>query len=249
MNSFNVTSVQRLCVNDGPGVRTTVFFKGCTLHCPWCCNPETRYSSPSYYDNNRNEPVCVRMSEDEIFDLLIRDKDYYADTGGVTFSGGEPLLQAFKLAPLLERLKRHGVSICFETSLYVPLEFIKMVDSFVDCYIVDVKVIDRPFLFKENIDFVNSIDFEANLTYLCKKIYLLRMVLIDTVTDTKENIEKFKKLAETHPDLQVEFLQYHSLGLTKAKRLGVEQPLFSPTKEDRLAEILGQFKNARYEKV
>ena len=100
-----ITNVQRFSLHDGPGIRTTVFLKGCSLHCPWCANPENiDFVIEPYIKDDINTTIGQYVSCDELYELIMRDKVFY-DGGGVTFSGGEALIQMDVLKPLLERLK------------------------------------------------------------------------------------------------------------------------------------------------
>ena len=130
-----VSNIQRLSLHDGPGIRTTVFFKGCSLHCPWCANPENiNINSENYFIKEKCLTTCLKTSicnhkgnveclygavgiwgkhysEEEILKEIKKDKGFYKKDGGVTFSGGEPLLQAKGLVPLLCRLKKEKINI------------------------------------------------------------------------------------------------------------------------------------------
>lgn len=241
---IGVTAIQRLCLHDGPGVRTTVFLKGCLLDCPWCCNPETKNATPDCYTDG--QAIVRRLSSDQLFEKIIADLDYFGTDGGVTFSGGEPLLQAQRLLPLLRKLKDHGVSICFETALYAPTACIELINSWVDHYIVDFKVIGSPFL-KHNCHL--DIDFEQNLSYLSRKVYKVRMVLIRGITDTVENVNELTKIVAQYNLPDPEFLQYHLLGTKKAERLGLIPSAFEEVSPERKEEIMRCFRNARYSEI
>ena len=178
MARLRVTGVQRFSVHDGPGIRTTVFLKGCSLRCPWCCNPENIkperevyfrasrctgcleclkgceflerpediFMYPEHLECAENCPSGAMgvygddLSPEELADLILRDLDYYEATeGGVTFSGGEPLLQADGILALLEKLD--GIHVAVETSLHAPPENLGVLLDRVDLFIVDVKIL------------------------------------------------------------------------------------------------------------
>ena len=114
-DKLKVLKIQRTCVHDGPGIRTTIFFQGCSLRCLWCQNPEALSFNPDLApDSDYSIP--------DIIELVSRDKDYYYKTnGGVTLSGGEPLLHdPDRLIPLLESLRKEKIHVAVETSLHVP---------------------------------------------------------------------------------------------------------------------------------
>lgn len=149
MNGLNVTSIQRECIHDGPGIRTTVFLKGCIFHCPWCCNPETISKKAQFIDNEKciklkgiksiicrnceryggrskiaecpfgvTQPISHYYDADTLFEILLKDEKLYnLSGGGITFSGGEPLLWTKELKPLLQRIKSKNISIYIETTL------------------------------------------------------------------------------------------------------------------------------------
>ena len=120
-----VTDIQRFSLNDGEGIRTTVFLKGCSIKCPWCANPEcisSKIQGEFGYD----------ISLDDLENEILKDEPYYETGGGVTFSGGEPLLQIRSLEPLLKSLKHKNINICFETALFVPQEYLNRANFYAD---------------------------------------------------------------------------------------------------------------------
>ena len=245
MKPLRVTNIQRGCVYDGPGVRTTVFLKGCSLRCPWCCNPETQLFEEEWFvDNekclkNRGIPStlclnCVRYGgketenscpfgvaektsndyeSNELFDILLKDFSLFTQTnGGITFSGGEPLLYSNSILPLLVNLKAFGVSIALETSLTSPLDSIRLLLPYVDCWIVDLKL--QPQLLLYDFNYLNRI--KNNLDILRDKYVLYRMVFVDKMLeDTKTVIDCLKQLGVE----SVELLSCHDLGEKKYLKL------------------------------
>ncbi len=111
---LKVFKIQRTCVHDGPGIRTTVFFKGCGLRCLWCQNPEGLDASLDIGEK--------KYTVQEIFDTVIKDKKYYFSTGGgVTLSGGEPMLQnPDALISFLKKLNKEKINVAVETTLFAP---------------------------------------------------------------------------------------------------------------------------------
>ena len=122
-----ITNIQRFCLSDGPGIRTTVFLKGCNLNCPWCANPENiEYEFNDYIKDNGEKGIFGYDIElENLFEEIMKDKEYYKmNNGGVTFSGGEPLLQIKRLEPILKKLKENKINICFETALNIPKDLL-----------------------------------------------------------------------------------------------------------------------------
>ena len=127
-----VFDVQRFSIHDGPGIRTTVFLEGCLLRCAWCQNPEAF----------RSGRAPVRSPESIIAEVL-RDRDYYATSGGgLTVSGGEPLLHPASLRALLEEARRHELHTCVQTSGAVARKSIAAVLGLVDLFQFDLKHMD-----------------------------------------------------------------------------------------------------------
>ena len=130
-----ITDIQHFSLHDGPGIRTTVFLKGCNLKCPWCANPECispKIQGEFGYD----------ISLDDLEDEILKDEPYYKTGGGVTFSGGEPLLQIKQLDSLLKSLKFKNINICFETALFVKKEYVNIANIYADEFIVDIKMLN-----------------------------------------------------------------------------------------------------------
>lgn len=131
-----ITDIQHFSLHDGPGIRTTVFLKGCNLKCPWCANPECISSK---IEGKFGYDVDLEYLENEI----LKDEPFYKTGGGTTFSGGEPLLQIKSLEPLLKSLKSKDINICFETALFVPNEYLVIADNYADEFIVDIKILNQ----------------------------------------------------------------------------------------------------------
>ena len=190
----NIFDIQRFCVHDGPGIRTTVFFKGCPLRCVWCHNPESQKSAVNiaYYGNKcilcgecadvcqngchaftvleatsvpahvfdrKNCASCGACAEkcsvkaieklgksvsaDEVISEVIRDALFYKNSGGgLTVSGGEPLMQADFLAEILTRAKKKGIHTCIETCGFASTETVKKIAPLTDLFLFDIKETD-----------------------------------------------------------------------------------------------------------
>ena len=225
MNSLlRATNIQRFSLHDGPGIRTTVFLKGCLLRCPWCSNPENLNYQREKYIKDGKEGVYGRdYTCDEIFEEVMKDKAFYDEDGGVTFSGGEALLQATDLIPLLSRFKQEGITTAVETSLFVPTENLLSVIHLIDFFYVDMKIMD--------IDSCKEVEkgdlslYLANLDELIKsKKITVRIPVIGGYTDGEKNrksvIEEIKK--REFGILKIELIKEHNLAESKYKSLGME---------------------------
>ncbi len=261
---FKVVNIQRICVNDGPGVRTVVFLKGCTLHCPWCCNPESiRYSDDLIFNTgkcyNFNNEICSHCEinggrncktkcpynaykevyEDftvkELYDILLKDKYLFADGGGVTFSGGEPLVYANLLVDLLNKLKKDNINIAVETSLYINSSLFDKVFSLVDHWIIDLKFQKTGFVVNKEFSIPPN-DFDKNLLKLKLSSHniLFRLVVLPELL---ENIDDLILKLNNYSVSSLELLPYHSLAKNKYQRLGLNFKNFEKPSVDFLSHL------------
>ena len=211
-----ITNIQRFSLHDGPGIRTTVFLKGCSIRCPWCSNPENISHQIEGY---------VKDGKDQVLKEVLKDKIFYEDNGGVTFSGGEALLYAKELLPLMQQIKQNNISIAVESSLFVPSSYLEMVIPFVEYFYVDLKVMDKErcsFLLKGNLDL-----FKSNLAILAKsKRFNVRIPVICGYTDDENNIKCIIDVIKEYiaSIKKVELIKGHNLGDNKYVTLGKEVP-------------------------
>lgn len=267
-NKIRVTSIQRLCVNDGPGVRTVVFLKGCYLNCPWCCNPESiHYDEDSLFNRggcikDNNKHICNKCiikggaqdvtqcplgvfektyndyNVEELYSLISKDLSIYNTGGGVTFSGGEPLFQAKQITPLLKILKDNNINIAFETTLYAPINNYILVKEFVDYWLVDLKF---QFGYIPNPDYnINRFDFESNLSDL-QNSFLSNDIQYRMVImqEIIDNIPNIVEKLNIYKIDNIELLAYHNLSNNKYKQLN--KNIHSFTSPDNI--IIDQFKS------
>ena len=256
-----VTNIQRFSLHDGPGIRTTVFLKGCSLHCPWCCNPENLSFQPQFFyrkkqcvaingkcpygecvladqlvtpekldtlteeDKNRCKSGAIGIygrwyTEDELYSELMKDEPFWGKDGGITFSGGESLLQWDALAGLLDRLKKNGTHLCVETSLFIPHEIVLKALALIDHWIVDVKLLDeervRRVLGGDEKLYLQN--FEAVVG--SGRTVWVRHPRIKGYTDDKETESAIQMLLQQYPNLEYQALEEHHLGSEKYASLG-----------------------------
>lgn len=241
-----ITKIQRFSLHDGPGIRTTVFLKGCSLHCPWCCNPENISNRiEPYYRNGKEEYWGQWISEDELYFEIIKDKAYYIGElkqneflvngyeslkklpGGVTFSGGEALLQIDSCLSVLHRLGSDGIHRTLETSLFASSEQVKVAVDYFDLFYVDVKILDRERCRKI---LGGELDlYLSNFEYLVfsGKPIVIRIPIIGGYTDCIDNVNMIADVLTKYQKcniLKVELLKGHHLGNQKYLDLGKEIP-------------------------
>ena len=137
-----IINITRFCTDDGPGIRTTVFLKGCPLRCLWCHNPESQNAEEEYYING--EKIGRIISAQEVFDEIVRDKAFYkTSNGGVTLSGGEPLYQAEFSTEILRLCKENGIHTAIETSGFASPNALVSVLKHCDLVLFDIKETDE----------------------------------------------------------------------------------------------------------
>lgn len=246
--SVLVTNVQRFSLHDGPGIRTTVFCKGCSLRCPWCANPENLVPRPEPYIKDGQTGTYGRyMTCEELFNEVMKDKIFYDQKeqagvlvgvpGGVTFSGGEPLLQIKALAPLLAQLKENGVHLCVETALFVPEEALVCALPYIDLFYVDVKILDAAQC-KHTLG--GSLEqYEANVAALfaAAKPVVFRVPVIGGYTDGETNRQAVAEFIKRWRPMKVELIKEHHLGESKYISLGRAPP---PRGHDVPEKLLAQ---------
>lgn len=221
-----ITNIQRFSLHDGPGIRTTVFLKGCSIRCPWCSNPENiNHQIERYVKDGKEGFYGKEYSVEEVLKEVLKDKIFYDDNGGVTFSGGEALLYAKELLPLMQQIKQNNISIAVETCLFVPSAYLEKVIPYVDYFYVDLKVMDKErcsFLLKGNLDL-----FKSNLAILAKsKRFNVRIPVICGYTEDEDNIRSIiDVIREYRASIKkVELIKGHNLGDNKYVTLGRDVP-------------------------
>ncbi|GLC79743.1 glycyl-radical enzyme activating protein [Lacrimispora brassicae] len=228
-----VFDIQRGCIDDGPGIRTTVFFKGCPLKCIWCHNPESKSSEIQQYIDH-TKTVGYICSVKEVMSIVRLDKAYYkASGGGITVSGGEPLMQPDFLYELLSSAKAEDIHTCIETSGYTSEEVLKRILPVTDLFLYDIKATAQ--MHKELTGVENNVIIK-NLQYLYESNgnIILRCPIIPTKNDSKEHFAFLRSLRRKYPNIiNIQLMPYHNLGVDKERKLGLEPLLCidNPSKE------------------
>jgi pyruvate-formate lyase/pyruvate-formate lyase-activating enzyme len=233
--TLDLFKIQRSCVYDGPGVRTTLFFRGCNLRCLWCQNPEGQDAGGAAAP--RTEPGT---SIDDAVEVILRDRQYHlASAGGVTLSGGDPCLQdPRRLLPLLQRLRHEGLPVAVETSLDAPPDRVAALVPWVDLFLVDLKIVDDDALHLKYTRRDSAL-IRQNLAALLKaKVRLqFRMVMVPGCTDTDRNLESTARFLRSAGHDRIELLKYFNFYEEKARRLGLKTPLLHITMEQSQASL------------
>lgn len=276
MNKAIIFDVQRNSFVDGPGIRTTVFFKGCNLKCAWCHNPESQSAKPQmmfYKDKctgcGKCKSVCPYHLEqcelcgkctlycpadartvcgkehtvDEVLKEVLKDKAFYETSGGgVTFSGGECMLQIDFLVEILKKCKENGIHTAVDTAGHIPFESFEKILPYTDLFLYDIKIFDSQ-KHKQYVGVSNELILENLKKLFERKAKLwIRIPIIPDVNDSIEEIQKIKDFLKTIGTAEkIELLPYHAMGENKYRAIGKEPQIFkTPDAENmkRLKEIL-----------
>ncbi len=272
MKTAIIFDIERNSFVDGPGIRTTVFFKGCNLKCAWCHNPESQDFQPQMmfyrdkckgcgkckevcpYDFEKCDlcgkctfycPVDARKicgkqyTVDEVFAEIIKDKSYYENSGGgVTFSGGECMLQIDFLTQILKKCKENGIHTAVDTAGHIPYESFEKIVPYTDLFLYDIKIFDSV-KHKEFVGVENALILE-NLKKLFKigaQIWI-RIPVIAGINDTVEEMQRIKEFLKTcGKPAKIELLPYHSMGENKYGAIGKNLQKFAAPNSDKMVQL------------
>ncbi len=267
-----IFDIERNSFVDGPGIRTTVFFKGCNLKCAWCHNPESQSFKPQmmfYKDkctgcgkckekcpNNLEKcdlcgkctiycPVEARRvcgkeyTVDEVLAEVIKDKVFYDNSGGgVTFSGGECMLQIDFLLEILKKCKQNGIGTAVDTAGHIPFESFEKILPYTDMFLYDFKIFESQ-KHKEYVGVGNELILEnlAKLLKIGAKVYI-RIPVIEGVNDSMEEMQSIKEfLYKNGKPEKVELLPYHAMGENKYRAIGKTPQIFKTPDKEKLKEL------------
>jgi len=267
-----IFDIERNSFVDGPGIRTTVFFKGCNLKCAWCHNPESQSSEKQmmFYKDKcigcgkcksicPNKEACTLCGKctffcpkdarkvcgkeytvEEVFSEVIKDKTFYDNSGGgVTFSGGECMLQVDFLTEILKKCKENNIHTAVDTAGHVPFENFEKVLPYTDLFLYDVKCFDKN-LHKKYTGVTNDLILENLKKLFEKKAKVwIRIPVIKGVNDSVEEMQKIKNfLIECGTPEKIELLPYHKMGENKYNAINKEVIAFeAPDNIEELRSI------------
>lgn len=216
-----LSNIQRFSLQDGPGIRTTVFFKGCNLRCPWCSNPENilPYMEKYFDDVGEEKQFGFECSLGDLKEEILRDQVFYQGKGGVTYSGGEALLQVENFISLIKDLSQMKINQCVETSLMIPTKNLTMILPYMDEYIVDVKILNSDECKKIQGDLQIYLE-NLRILRAHKKEFTYRFPIVTGYTYTKQNIDALLELLKSYPPVKMEIFNIHNLAEKKYQMLG-----------------------------
>ncbi len=238
--------IKKYALHDGPGIRTTVFFKGCPLNCWWCHNPEGLKLEPQTMDpvhptTAGKQTIGKAVTVEEVLAEIERDIIFYDESGGgVTFSGGEPLLQAPFLVALIEACKARDIHTTLDTTGYAAPEIFRTVAAKSDLIFYDIKIMDDQQHFKftgvSNQQILNNLKSIAGDG---KPIHI-RFPLIPGVTDDPDNVHQVARFVKALASIeQVDLLPFHRTAEGKYERLGLANRMggVSPHPDEQVRKI------------
>lgn len=230
-----ISSFQSMGTLDGPGVRFVVFMQGCALRCACCHNPETLSADGGKL-----------MSANEIFKKIVRYKDYFSQDGGVTLSGGEPLMQPHFAAEILRLCKEDGINTCLDTSGFALTDEIKKTLEYVDYCMLDIKYTSEEKYRKyTGCSYSSPLAF---LDYLDKKCIptRIRQVIIKGLNDDAENIRLLSEISKNHKCVkEIELLPFRKLCESKYEAQNIKFALseFPETSAEDIQKLNKLLKN------
>jgi pyruvate formate lyase activating enzyme len=293
-----IFDIKRFAIHDGPGIRTTIFFKGCPLHCVWCHNPEGIESRFELMPNPRRcaadcteclkvcpdvlakkdgrivlqravrgdalcsscADACVydalrlvgkRVTAEDITTEVEKDRIFYEQSGGgVTFSGGEPLLQPVFLSELIDELKIGGFHLALDTSGFAAWEVLDGIARKCDLILYDLKTMDDA-MHRKYTGVSNRLilDNLKRLSSVGKEIWV-RVPLVPGVNDDEENMRRTADFLRPLPNIKrVSVLPYHKGGCEKYTNLGKGAGFrtFEPPSEERVGAVLGLLSSRKFQ--
>jgi len=264
MNQIQGTifDIKKYSIHDGPGIRTTIFFKGCPLRCWWCQNPESQNMKPDIVPagiskrkfhiqyRKDKELIGMEMTAEEVMSELRKDIIFYDESeGGVTFSGGEPLFQPDFLHQLLIECKNEDMHTAVDTCGYASRKDLERIMPLTDVFLFDLKLMDD----QEHKRYtgVRFQPIKDNLIFLSKQncAINIRIPIVPDITDTTINLEQMIHfISQCENIIKVSILPLNHLGDKKYNDLGRQNTLKNtpPPSDERMEEIQQQFQDSGF---
>ncbi|MFC2119626.1 glycyl-radical enzyme activating protein [Bacteroidota bacterium] len=252
-----IFDIKRFAIHDGPGIRTTVFFKGCPLRCWWCHNPESHKVLPEKFDGckfrsninhslSSQDEVGREVTIPELMREIEKDSVFYDESGGgVTFSGGEPTMQPDFLLSLLTECKEKGFHTTVDTSGYASTRIFEKIIDHTDLFLYDLKLMNDD-LHQKYTGVSNKL-IQKNLKWLDdnQKNICIRIPVVPGITDTQENIsDTINFLLKLENISEINLLPYHKAGEGKYSRFKKENKLagIKTPENGYMEKVVEQFK-------
>jgi pyruvate formate lyase activating enzyme len=229
-----IFDIRRFSVHDGPGIRTTVFMKGCSMACWWCHNPESRSSACETYieshklddrEFSREERIGKQIEVNELLEQIEKDLVFMNESGGgVTFSGGEPLFQPEFLEEILSLCRSRHIQTAIDTSGYASRKVMERMLPLTNLFLFDLKLMNDEF--HHHYTGVSNSQILENLKFIAeagKRIWI-RIPLIEKVNDMPDNLSMVSSFLQSLKGAieNVNLLPYHTIGKSKYSKFGKE---------------------------
>ena len=220
-----IHSIETMGLVDGPGIRIVIFMQGCPLRCLFCHNPETW-----------NTKSNIKMKSKQIVDEIRKYRPYIEMGGGVTFSGGEPLLQSEFLLEMLKLCKKSGIHTCLDTSgTGYDKKYLDEILKYTDLVILDIKAIEEEKYKKMTGKDMSEFNYFKNRILQNNKKIWLRQVIVPNINDNEEYILKLKEYIKDFKNVEkIELLPYHTMGIEKYKKLNLKYRLSETPDMDKV---------------
>ncbi len=251
-----IFDIKHFAVHDGPGIRQTIFSKGCPLNCWWCHNPESHDINPEKFirvnkldgkEFEKELTVGYNISVDELFKNISGDKIFFEESdGGVTFSGGEPLMQVEFLYEIIKKCKQNGIHTCVDTTGFASEKTIKKIAELADLFLFDIKLIDNELHQKYTGTPIEGI--LRNLKWLAenKKNVILRFPIIPEITDTEKNLFEIKSFIKSLKNInRIDLLPFHNISSGKYERFKKINKMkgVKPSSDDDMLQLKSEFES------
>lgn len=222
MKKALIFNIQKFSLNDGPGIRTVVFFKGCPLRCRWCSNPESQdMDSDTSLLSTRFE--AREMTVDEVLEICLQDKDFYDESGGgVTASGGEATVQSAFVSELFDRLHAYGVNTAMETSSFCDESAMDKLILRTDYFLMDIKHWDEEAHIRGTGVSCKRIHSNIKRAVAAGADVTLRIPVIPGYNSSTSDAAGFSELISGLGLSRVQLLPFHQFGESKYEKLGKE---------------------------
>lgn len=267
-----IFDIERNSFVDGPGIRTTVFFKGCNLKCKWCHNPESQAFKPqmmfyknkctgcgkcieicpnhqkscdlcgkcTFYCPSDARSVCGKeYTSDEILKEVAKDKAFYeTSNGGVTFSGGECMLQIDFLEEILKKCKKENIHTAVDTAGNVPFEYFERIMPYTDLFLYDIKCFSEDLHIKgTEVSNKRILENLKKISNAFKGDIIIRIPIISGYNDNLEEIQRIADFLKPLNIKKVELLPYHKMGEHKYSALEMDMTEFEVPPEEKMNEL------------
>ncbi len=260
MMQGNIFDIKRYAIHDGPGIRTTVFLKGCLLRCRWCHNPESQQFHPVVihqvcklgdHEFTEERTVGYTVSAEELVQEIRKDYVFFEESGGgVTFSGGEPLCQDVFLVECLRLCRAAHIHTCVDTAGAVVVPHLEEICRYTDLFLYDIKTMNRR-KFREYVgECFDEVCRNLKTIVNSGNRVIVRIPVIPGFNDDAESIYEIITYLQTFPVVQeVNLLPYHRTGADKYKRLGMTWQMgnFESLKPENLQEFREIFRTNGYQ--